>query len=81
MNTYVMLIMLLHMDMGGYPYTTTMQEDPVREYATVQQCEAASITKRESMLKSSLNYVDLGIVDVVIRCVDSHLMEDGTVPI
>jgi len=81
MNTYVMLIMLLQLDMGGYPYITTMQEDPMREYATLQQCEAASDTKRASMLKTSLKYPDLGIQDVVIRCVDSHLMEDGTAPI
>lgn len=81
MNTYVMLIMLLQLDIGGYPFTTTMQEDPMREFATVQQCESASVSKRESMLKSSIKYPDLGIVDVVIRCVDSHLLEDGTVPI
>lgn len=76
-----MLIMLLQLDLRGYPFTTTMQENPMREYATISECEQASEIKRESMLKSSLKYPDLGIVDVVIRCVDSHLLEDGTVPI
>jgi hypothetical protein len=76
MNTYVMLIMLLHLDIEGYPFMTTLIENPRYEYATVQRCESASVTKREFMLKEAKNYPILGIVDVVIRCVDSEEFED-----
>lgn len=81
MNTYIMLIMLLHLDPGGFPYTTTLQEDPVREFTTLRECEQASEIKRESMLKSSLKYPDLGIQNVLIRCVDADELSDGTVNI
>ncbi len=76
-----MLIMLLQLDMGQYPYTTTLQENPMREFATVMECEKASQIKRDAMLKSSLKYPDLGIVDVLITCVDHHLLEDGVISI
>ena len=81
MNTYIMLIMLLQTDAGGYPYTTALQQDPVREFATLRECEQASEIKRESMLKSSLKYPDLGIQDVLIRCVDADELSDGTINI
>ena len=81
MNTYIMLIMLLQTDAGGFPYTTTLQQDPVREFATLRECEQASEIKRESMLKSSLKYPDLGIQDVLIRCVDTDELSDGTINI
>ena len=81
MNTYIMLIMLLQLDLSGYPYTTAMQEDPPREYATLRECESAAVIKREDMLKSSLKYLDMGIVDVRINCVDSSELEDGTIHI
>lgn len=71
MKTYIMLIMLFHLDPDGYPYTSALQESPMRQFDTQRECESASDTKRESMLKSSLKYPDLGIVDVQIRCVDS----------
>jgi hypothetical protein len=71
MKTYIMLIMLFHMDPDGYPYTATMQESPLRQYDSIVECESAADVKRESMLKSSLKYPDLAIQDVQIRCVDS----------
>ena len=71
MKVFVMLIMLLHLDPDGYPYTTAMQQSPLTEYNTLQECDTAAELKRESMLKSSRQYPDLGIVDVRIRCVDS----------
>jgi hypothetical protein len=79
MNTYAMLILLLQLDLGNYPYTTTLQENPMREFGTLRECESAATIKRESMLISSEKYPDLGIKDVLIRCVDTHLLEDGTV--
>jgi len=66
-----MLIMLFHLDPDGYPYTATMQESPLRQYATITECESAADVKRDAMLKSALKYPDLAIVDVRIRCVDS----------
>jgi hypothetical protein len=71
MKVFVMLIMLLHLDPDGLPYTTAMQQSPLIEYNTLQECERAAEQKRDAMLKSSRQYPDLGIVDVRIRCVDS----------
>ena len=72
MKVFVMLIMLLQMDPDdGLPYTTAMQQSPMTEYSSLQECERAAELKRDAMLKSSKQYPDLGIVDVRIRCVDS----------
>ena len=72
MKAYIMLIMLLQMDpMDGLPYTTAMQQSPMTEYSTLQECERAAELKRESMLKSSRSYPDLAIVNILITCVDS----------
>ena len=75
MKTYIMLIMLLHLDPMGQPYTTALQESPIKEYATQSECDRAAESKRETMLKSAQNYPDLGIVDVRITCVDSSEAE------
>jgi len=75
MKTYIMLIMLLHLDPDSQPYTTALQESPMREYSTQSECDTAAESKRESMLKSLRNYPDLGIVDVKIQCVDSSEAE------
>ncbi len=74
METFVMLIMLLHLDPDSYPYTTTMVEDPQTEYTTLIQCEQAALTKRTEMLLSSVNYPTLGIIDVKITCVPTELL-------
>jgi len=71
MKTFVMLIILFQMDPDGNPFTSALQESPLRQYATITECESAADTKRESMLKSSKRYPDLAIVDVRIQCVDS----------
>ena len=72
MKAYIMLIMLLQMDpMDGLPYTTALQQSPMTEYSTLQECERAAELKRESMLKSSRSYPDLAIVNILIQCVDS----------
>ena len=78
METFVMLIMLLHLDPDGYPYTSTMVQDPQTEYATLASCERAADIKRTDMLRSSLQYPDLGIIDVKITCLPTELM--GTTP-
>ena len=72
MKAYIMLIMLLQMDpMDGLPYTTAMQQSPMTEYPTLQECERAAESKRTEMLKSSRQYPDLMIVNILISCVDS----------
>ena len=74
METFVMLIMLLHLDPDGYPYTSTMVQDPQQEYSTLASCERAAHAKRTDMLRSSLQYPDLGIVDIKITCLPSELL-------
>jgi hypothetical protein len=71
MKSFILLIMLFQLDPDGYPYTATMQESPLRQYDTLAECESAAAVKRDTMLKSSRKYPDLGIQDVQIRCVDS----------
>ena len=72
MKAYIMLIMLLQMDPdNGLPYTTAMQQSPMIEYNTLQECERAAEHKRTEMLKSAKQYPDLGIVNILIECVDS----------
>lgn len=78
METFVMLIMLLHLDPDGYPYTSTMVQDPQTEYSTLASCERAANIKRTDMLRSSLQYPDLAIIDVKITCLPTELM--GTNP-
>ena len=72
MKVYIMLIMLLQMDPDdGLPYTTTLQQSPVIEYTSLQECDRAAEIKRNMMLKSSRQYPDLAIVDIRVQCVDS----------
>jgi len=72
MKAYIMLILLLKLDpMDGLPYTTALQQSPMTEYSTLQECEQAAELKRTEMLKSAKQYPDLGIVNIVIECVDS----------
>ena len=75
MKTYIMLILLLQLDPMGQPRTTALQESPIKEYATQQECDRAAESKRDAMLKSSEQYPDLGVVDVRITCVDSSEAE------
>ena len=72
MKAYIMLILLLQMDPDdGLPYTTALQQSPMIEYTSLQECERAAEYKRTEMLKSSRQYPDLAIVNILIECVDS----------
>jgi hypothetical protein len=72
MKAYIMLIMLLQLDPDdGLPYTTALQQSPLIEYNTLQECESAAELKRTEMLKSSRSYPDLAIVNIIVECVDS----------
>ena len=76
MKVYIMLIMLLHLDpMDGLPYTTALQQSPMIEYSTLNECERAAESKRTAMLKSSRQYPDLAIVNILIECVDGSEMD------
>ena len=76
MKAYIMLIMLLQMDPDdGLPYTTALQQSPMTEYTSLQECERAAESKRIVMLKSSRQYPDLAIVNIMIECVDSSLAD------
>ncbi len=76
MKAYIMLIMLLQMDPDdGLPYTTALQQSPMIEYTSLQECERAAESKRTAMLKSSRQYLDLAIVNIMIECVDSSLAD------
>ena len=76
MKAYIMLIMLLQMDPDdGLPYTTALQQSPLIEYNTLQECELASELKRTVMIKSSRQYPDLAIVNIIVECVDSSLAD------
>ena len=76
MKVYIMLIMLLQMDPDdGLPYTTALQQSPVIEYTSLQECDRAAEIKRNMMLKSSRQYPDLAIVDIRVQCVDSADMD------
>ena len=77
MTTYIMLIMLIQMDPAGYTYSTPMQEDPVTQYRTLTECESAADTRRSAMLQSSARYPDLGIQDILIRCVSPTVTDLG----
>jgi len=77
METFAMLIMLIHLDPTGYHHTTTVTEDPQREYPTLSLCESAALAKRESMLRSSSNYPDLAIIDIRITCLPSEFLGQG----
>ncbi len=76
MKAYIMLIMLLQLDpMDGLPYTTALQQSPMTEYTSLQECESAAESKRTAMLKRSGQYPELAIVNIVIECVDSSLAD------
>lgn len=79
MKAYIMLIMLLQMDPdNGLPYTTALQQSPVTEYTSLQECDRAAESKRTAMLKSSRQYPDLAIVNIIIECVDSSQADFDT---
>ena len=76
MKVYIMLIMLLQMDpMDGLPYTTALQQSPMTEYTSLQECERAAELKRTAMLTSSMSYPNLMIVEILIECVASSELD------
>ena len=82
-----MAILLCQLDSTGSFYYTPMSESPRIEYNTMQECLTAAETKRKEMLRSSLKYPELEIVDVNIECKsdikskDHYSPGDSTIPI
>ena len=79
MKVFIMSIFLLQVDVGGYPFTTLFEENPKIEFKTVKECVSAAKDKRNKMLKSSLKYLELGIVDVKIDCIETTQSKEGTI--
>ena len=74
-----MSIFLLQVDVGGYPFTTSFEENPRIEFKTVKECVSAAKDKRNKMLESSFKYLELGIVDVKIDCIETTQSKEGTI--
>ena len=64
-----MAIMFYQMDISGDVFKTPYVEDPKTHYETMQECIIAAKDKKDMMMKSSLSYPDLGILDIQIDCV------------
>jgi len=79
MKVFIMSIFLLQVDVGGYPFTTLFEENPKIEFKTVKECVSAAKDKRNKMLESSLKYLELGIVDVKIDCIETKQSKEGTI--
>ena len=79
MKVFIMSIFLLQVDVGGYPFTTPFEENPKIEFKTVKECINAAKNKKSKMLKSSLNYLELGIVDIKIDCIETKQSKEGTI--
>ena len=79
MKVFIMSIFLLQVDVGGYPFTTPFEENPRIEFKTVKECVSAAKDKRNKMLESSLKYLELGIVDVKIDCIETTQSKEGTI--
>ena len=79
MKVFIMSIFLLQVDVGGYFFTTPFEENPRIEFKTVKECISAAKDKRNKMLESSLKYLELGIVDVKIDCIETTQSKEGTI--
>ena len=74
-----MLILIHQVDVTGAITISPFEEQPKNKFATIQKCEEAAEDKKNSILKSSSNYLELGIVDVEIICVETKETKEGTI--
>ena len=79
MKIIIMLILIYQADVTGRVTITPFEEQPKNKFATIQKCEEAAEDKKNSILKSSSNYLELGIVDVEIICVETTETKEGTI--
>ena len=79
MKIIIMLILIHQVDVTGVITISPFEEQPKNKFATIQKCEEAAEDKKNSILKSSSNYLELGIVDVEIICVETTETKEGTI--
>ena len=79
MKIIIMLILIHQVDVTGAITISPFEEQPKNKFATIQKCEEAAEDKKNSILKSSSNYLELGIVDVEIICVETTETKEGTI--
>ena len=79
MKIIIMLILIHQVDVTGTITISPFEEQPKNKFATIQKCEEAAEDKKNSILKSSSNYLELGIVDVEIICVETTETKEGTI--
>jgi hypothetical protein len=79
MKIIIMLILIHQADVTGTITISPFEEQPKNKFATIQKCEEAAVDKKNSILKSSSNYLELGIVDVEIICVETTETKEGTI--
>ena len=79
MKIIIMLILIHQADVTGTITISPFEEQPKNKFATIQKCEKAAEDKKNSILKSSSNYLELGIVDVEIICVETTETKEGTI--
>ena len=77
MKIIIMLILIHQADVTGTITISPFEEQPKNKFATIQECEEAAVLKRNSILKSSSNYLELGIVDVDITCIKTIETKEG----
>ena len=77
MKIIIMLILIHQADVIGTITISPFEEQPKNKFATIQECEEAAVLKRNSILKSSSNYLELGIVDVDITCIKTIETKEG----
>jgi len=71
MKIIIMLILIHQIDVTGAITISPFEEQPKNKFATIQECEKAAVLKRNSILKSASNYLELGIVEVDITCIET----------
>ena len=79
MKIIIMFILIYQADVTGAITISPFEEQPKNKFATIQKCEEAAEDKKNSILKSSSNYLELGIVDVEIICVETTETKEGTI--
>ena len=77
MKIIIMLILIHQADVTGTITISPFEEQPKNKFATIQECKEAAVDKRNSILKSSSNYLELGIVDVEITCIETIETKEG----
>ena len=79
MKVFIMAILLGQVDITGSFFYTKFEENPLIQYKTMNECLSASKTRGDEMYKSSLNYPELGIIEIKIDCIETKSSKKGTI--